>query len=336
MNLDNLSIEDLPDAEKEFIAILLQSRSITYDAGYTFEAAMQLSARNYFANLDSVPNISLARIGSGGRYEGAGVGEQELLLVTRDSAGPADFSEELLQGTIRLIEGNIAPEAVFGRWVRTLSAERKRIEEPERLPFFSDNPTPYPARVLEAEWIAGNPDLLFQAKHLTLQQIKLNRSIIDGVAEDKRRYRRVCESGLSRFKGKEYVQFEAATHTVVYDPQNQQYGFKYAFLRFIQTALALDIYRFMVARDIDPQELVDLNPSVEERIRYILRKCWVRRTDDLIRIGRAYVRACALQTELKVAYHFNDVRPATTKLKPSSIPELQHVATLMQIPFLEY
>ncbi len=73
----------------------------------------------------------------------------------------------------------------------------------------------------------------------------------------------------------------------------------------MQLAQAIEIFEFVQRHDISPEDVLDLNQSVEERIRYCLRKDWVReeRIDQLVDTGIAYVKLCNANSHLKVRYY---------------------------------
>lgn len=124
--------------------------------------------------------------------------------------------------------------------------------------------------------------------------------------DELRTYAKCCETEKTSFKGKEVVQFQKCTFSpsyIAYDPDYGVFGFKYAFLRYYQFAIAIEIFQYMHSFDVSSIGLVDLPSSVEERIRYLLRKDWVDDIDAAILAGRYYVRLCELQIILKFNYY---------------------------------
>jgi hypothetical protein len=140
-----------------------------------------------------------------------------------------------------------------------------------------------------------------------LERHAWHRSRVHKVMRAARRdHAKVCASGISR----SIIQFDPSSSRLFDDPPANQFALKYAALRYIQTALSVEIFTLIRRRKLLPDEIGDLSLSVEERIRYAFRKHWVRKPSELIEAGLTYIKACNLQLELKIRY---DTNGATTQ-----------------------
>src|SRR5688572_4955703 len=69
-----------------------------YGAGFGAEWATLAHLANHFRHLNEFADNALMRVGSGGRFEGAGLGDAEFVLLPKDSMGerwrPPEDAEE--------------------------------------------------------------------------------------------------------------------------------------------------------------------------------------------------------------------------------------------------
>jgi hypothetical protein len=87
MSLDKLDINGLPSGESRFLDIIASGVYLAYGGGFEAELATLQRLANHFMHLNDFANIALLRVGSGGRFEGAGLGDSEFVLLTKDSMG---------------------------------------------------------------------------------------------------------------------------------------------------------------------------------------------------------------------------------------------------------
>jgi hypothetical protein len=295
MNLDKLKLDDLPLGEKRFVAELIASQSALYGAGFSAELGTLAQLADHFQQLNEWDNVALVRIGSGGRFEGAALGEAEFVLLTTGQ-GEHPYPLEYLDKLKYIIDTPLMGIGMVP--YMPTRVEHKDLDGNAPFSYYPGNKTPYPGRILEAEWVAGNRRLLEGAKRRVFAEIKSNDNIVDGLRNAAADHAEICKTGLSR----KVRQFDLETNTVYYNPAEKQHGMKYGVLRYIQTAISIEIFELLRRRDLPIDEIVDLSQSVEERIRYCFRKDWVSREDDLITAGKVYVQACDLQTEMKIQH----------------------------------
>lgn len=316
MALEKLDSTSLPEAELQFISALQQLPLTAYTVGFAVEHAVNQLLGARWCCLGQYDDLAMLRVGSGGRYEGLALGDGEYILLTRDNAKSLTVS---LKDFITLLERPISLPAV--PWTTKVTVEHKELTSDTPLSYYrGEIGKPFPGRVLEAEFVAGNIDLFWNARRRVFGEILSDKRITDGINGRRQGFRRVCETGIQHFK-QDICQFDAAKGIVYHDPKNHLDGLKYSFLRYVQAALELEIYRFLVRHNIPVEDIIDLNQSVEERIRYLLRKRWVANIDGLIGIGIGYVKACDMQGEIKWAYH-KDGR-TEFKVAPAFFAELQ-------------
>lgn len=319
MDITKLDPATLPEGEVEFLRILLQESFPFYNTGFHGEQAIHRLLATHLHNQFDYQNVALLRTGSGGRYEGAGVGEHEFILLTTNAEGPSTFPHQYFDKLIALAG---APVHVHPDLPPIIAdVEHKPLDTGAKLSYHSTSKTttPYPGRVLEAEFVAGNHELWAEARRRVFGEILADDEIIAGMKRDLKRYEKTCETGLSKFKG-EQVQFDKDTRTVFYSPETFQNGMKYSFLRFTQTAFAIELFSLVKRRKIPIDDVLDLNQSVEERIRYAFRKGWVSRTNELLVAGYAYVKACDINCRLKAQFQ-QDGR-TSLQLKENSLENL--------------
>src|SRR5262249_6373176 len=98
MSFDKLDLDSLPIGERKFIDMVVCGLYAAYGAGFEAEWATLAHLANHFRHLNEFANIALMRVGSGGRFEGAALGDAEFVLLTKDSMGdqwkpPVDAEE---------------------------------------------------------------------------------------------------------------------------------------------------------------------------------------------------------------------------------------------------
>ena len=192
-----------------------------------------------------------------------------------------------------------------------VTLEHKRLHGAEPLSYYPGNSTPYPGRILEAEFVAGNEALVTEARQRVFSEIATQPEIISGMKKDLEVYRKVCETGVSRST----MQFDLETDEIHFNPPNRQFGLKYGLLRYVQTALSIEFFELFQRNQFPIEEYIDLNQSVEERIRYAFRKGWVANEEDLIVAGHIYLQALEINSTAKVQFYTDNTK-TTSKLEP--------------------
>lgn len=301
MALDKLRDEDLPDGEKEFIAAVLDLAVPDYAAGFAAEQRLQEFLNGHFSYLNQYSDLALLRIGSSGRYEGFALGEAEFVLLVRLGHGASPLHIGLDDLLVLLRRSLPIP---YQPWETKTSVEVKDLSADLMLCFYQGNPKgkPFPGRVLEAEFVAGNPDLYWEARRRVLQEVISEKAIRRALRDMRREHRSICETGIQRYKGEELRQLDLERGIVFHDPKRGVDGLKRSFLRYVQTGLSYEIFDLIARKGIPVEEVLDLNQSVEERIRYCFRKGWVKNKTGLVDVGCAYIELTALQGNVKWAY----------------------------------
>jgi len=313
MEMDNtrLDLSTLPPGELRFLTEICDRIFPAYGAGFEAELATLRHLSFHFLHLNEFANIALLRMGSGGRFEGAAVGETEFVLLTKDSMGddwePPEEDEE---------GHRIYPPAYFGTLVETsssdivgvgltpymkVSLEHKRLDGSGQLSYYEGVSTPYPGRILEGEYVAGNRDLVTEARRKVFEEIVTDPKIIKGMKKDLRKFKKVCDTGVSR----NVLQFDLDDNVLFFDPPNRQQGLKYGLMRYVQTARSIQLFELFQRKNLAIDAYLDLNQSVEERIRYAFRKNWVAREEDIIIVGIFYIMATDVSSTAKIR-HYTD------------------------------
>ena len=103
----------------------------------------------------------------------------------------------------------VYPPAYFETLVRTTSSdivgvgptpymkvslEHKRLDGPGQLSYYEGVSTPYPGRILEGEYVAGNRDLVTEARRKVFEEIATDPKIIKGMRADLKNYKKVCDT----------------------------------------------------------------------------------------------------------------------------------------------
>lgn len=326
MSLEKLDINSLPSGERKYLDIIAQGVYPTYGVGFGAELATLQHLANHFMHLNEYANIALLRVGSGGRFEGAGLGDSEFVLLTKDSMRegwqpppdgefgtrvyPAAYFETLKETAGSDIVGvGLTP-------YMKVTLEHKRLDGPDQLSYYPGNETPYPGRILEGEYVAGNEDLVTEARRRVFSEIMNDPKIIKGLKKDLKVYKKVCQTGLSR----NVPQFDRDKNEIYFNPPARQYGLKYGLLRYTQTALSIELFELFERKQFTVEEYLDLNQSVEERIRYAFRKAWVANDEDLTIAGIMYIQAVDFNNTAKI-HHYTDESNAF-KLKGGSLAEV--------------
>ena len=329
MTLDWPEVETLPSGELKFLNMIAGLNLAAYGVGYVGEQATLAQLQNHFRYLNEFANVALLRVGSGGRFEGAALGDAEFVLLTKDTMGP-----EWEPGVEGESGWNVYPSQFFETLESTagtdiigigltsymkVSLERKRLEGPDLLSYYPGNPTPYPGRILEGEYVAGNPALVTEARRKAFTEIASEPKIISGMKEDLKVHQKVCETGLSR----KVPQFNLDTDELYFNPPARQFGMKYSLLRYVQTALSIELFELFQRRQFPIDEYLDLNQGVEERIRYALRKGWVANEEDLVAAGLIYLQATDVNSIAKIQY-YTDHTKTVSKLQPGDLRMLHN------------
>lgn len=324
MPTDQATIETLPIGEQQFVRLIVKSTFAAYGVGYLAEQATLVQLQNHFRYLYEYANVALLRVGSGGRLEGAALGDTEFVLLTKDSMGqswrappddepgckvyPPDFFYILVETARTDIIGiGLTP------YVKVV-LEHKRLDAAELLSYYPGVDTPYPGRILEGEFVAGNPAFLWEARRKVFNEIATVPKIIAGMKRDLKVHRKVCETGLSR----NVPQFDLEKDELYFDPSQRQFGMKYSLLRYVQTALSIEFFELFQRKQFPIDEYIDLNQSVEDRIRYALRKGWVARVEDFMIAGHIYLQATEVNSTAKIQY-YGDYTKTVTKLRPGDL-----------------
>jgi hypothetical protein len=304
----------LPEGEQRFVSLIVNGNFAAYGVGFSAEQATVLSLRNHHRQFNQFSNIALLRVGSGGRFEGSGLGETEFVLLTTDSSEYQGLVCKEIDGldedelkrdypptffeTLKEVAGTDILHVGLTAYMK-VSLEHKRVDGDEKLSYYPGNTTPFPGRVIEGEFIAGNPSLVTVARRKVFDEVANDPKILAGLKEDLKVYRKVCESGLSR----KVQQFDLDTGELFFNPENKQFGLKYGVLRYVQSALSIEFFELFQRRKMSIDEYIDLPPSVEERIRYAFRKGWVANEEDMIIAGHIYIQAMDVQTATKVNFY---------------------------------
>lgn len=281
MSLTKLDVNSLPGGEKTFIDLVASGIYPAYGVGFDAELATLNHLARYFMHLNEFANVALLRVGSEGRFEGAGLGDSEFVLLTMDSMGegwepgadgnfgtrvyPAAYFETLKETTGSDIVG------VGLTQYMNVTLEHKRLDGPDQLSYYPGNHTPFPGRILEGEYVAGNKMLVTEARRKVFAEIANDPEIIKGMKKDLKNYKKVCQTGLSR----NVPQFDRSKNEIFFKPLSRQFGMKYGLLRYAQTALSIQLLELFQGKPFPIDAYLDLNPSVEERIRYAFRMGWV-------------------------------------------------------------
>jgi len=87
MDIMRLDLDSLPAGERKFIDLIVGSNFAAYGVGFAAEQVTLAQLSNHFQYLNEFANVALLRVGSGGRFEGAALGDTEFVLLTKDSMG---------------------------------------------------------------------------------------------------------------------------------------------------------------------------------------------------------------------------------------------------------
>ncbi len=328
MDPAKLDLASLPAGERRFIGVIAGGFFPAYGVGFVAELATLNQLADHFRYLNEFANVALLRVGSGGRFEGAALGETEFVLLTQDSMGddwappapdengtrvyPHQYYDKLVATSRSDIFG-VGPTPCM-----KVSLEHKRLDGPDQLSYYAGNDTPFPGRILEAEFVAGNRALAASARRRVFAEIAADTRIVTGMKKDLTVYKKVCQTGVSR----KIRQFDTEKNEVFFNPPARQYGLKYGLLRYTQTALSIELFELVQRRKLPIDDYLDLPQSVEERIRYAFRKGWVAREDDLTVAGMLYIRAADFNNTAKIRYYTDDTTVA--KLEDGSLREVHN------------
>lgn len=317
MDIRNLDLNELPPLELELMSVLERGKSIAYSAGYSLELYLNAIGTLDFSFLKDIEGIALIRVGSGARLDGAGIGEHEFIVLTKNKFAHANIINQI--STFFIAKD-------WGVTVNTnVDVEVYSIDDSVSLLYHPSNGKPFPGRILEAIFIEGDRSLFNKAKLIVLDQI--NSKVIRKMKEELRIYRNVSLSGLVKFKGREIVQFDKLKREIYYNPTENAYGLKQGYLRFFQQSLLIDFMILISKGLIDKEDLLDVPESMEEKLRFIIRKGWLnsKYEDYLLKLGFTYSKLVDMQSFVKVHYYKPDNKyrdTASLRLKKGSFVAL--------------
>lgn len=329
MDISKLNAEDMPALEKALIAEM----SFRFPAGYLFSFSVEentnIMARDHFKYLNQFSNIALLRAGSGGRLDGAGVGDQEFILLTLPMTPNIEnniLEEHDIQPLIEKIKS--CNDLGIQKNIVCIVEHKDLSQGVDTLIYHSSSRKPFPGRILEAVFLVGNKSIFQQAKFDTLTALYGNVKVVKKIKEELKTYKDTMMSGETYFKKQLTPQFVEKYNTVLYDPSKNIYGFKYGPLRYMQLALALEFYMALAKKQVEPEFFFDLPSALEDRIRFVFRKmiCNPLHENVLMDLAIIYTKTSNIQTKLKLDYHAraSDLStPVIVFLSKNTIPILK-------------
>ncbi|WP_440054267.1 hypothetical protein ACSLBF_15555 [Pseudoalteromonas sp. T1lg65] len=332
MDIRKLEINSLPVTEKILIAHLQRMFPTGYLFGFSAEENTNILAQSRFSHLNTISNVALLRAGSGGRMDGAGVGDQDFILLTSKERpeGSHTVHHHINAEEINDLIAKIENVDDFGMQKNThCTVEHKRVcAGQESLLYHPSNNKPFPDRILESVFIAGNQALFECAKKNVLHAIHGNKKLLKRIKEELRTYRRTTHSGETLFRGKTTPQFIEALNLIMYDPELKIHGLKYGPLRYFQLALAVEFYSALANQKVSPEFFYDLPSAFEDRVRYIFRKeiCNPEYQYNLINLTLVYIKAASIQATLKLNFHNSEhdrSEPNYVHVTKNTIPTLR-------------
>lgn len=130
-----------------------------------------------FKEYNKYRNITISRIGSGGRYDSGGVREQEFLVMTFPYAEDSDITDDEVFLVIESLRSGI--DLVIKKFSQCIVEHKDLAKSDDSLLYHFSRPThPYPGRILESEFIAGNLNLFIQTKLRVINALKSNPKLI--------------------------------------------------------------------------------------------------------------------------------------------------------------
>ncbi len=309
-------LASLPQGEQRFVSLIIGGNFAAYGVGFAAEQATLAQLRHHHRELNRFSNIALLRVGSGGRFEGAGLGDTEFVLLTVDAIEDGEQSFETVDAADQSKLKFNYPAQFFEQLIEIASAdimsvglttymrvtlEHKRVDGGGKLSYHPDSEVPYPGRILEGELVAGSPLVFEIAKRKVFGEIAGDSKILRGLRKELRVIKKVLETGFSRT----VHQFDPSIGEIFFNPSEKQFGLKYGVLRYVQTALSIEFFELFQRHGMQIDDYMDLPPSVEERIRYAFRKGWVANEEDLIAAGLIYIQGLEIQTTMK-ANHYSE------------------------------
>lgn len=314
MDLSKLPLPALPPDEQKFVRALQGVSRVFYSLQFLGEQAVNTVLAHTHESWNRYANVAILRVGSGGRLEGGAMGSTELIVLTKSAQSDSDFPTEQLVNIAPVLQRpvpitDVNPVNPLGQqFARIKDVEHRPLESSEPLSYYPNVDTPYPGRILEAEFIAGNQSLWHEARIRVLAEVSTDAKIVKGMRAEAKKYGKTCESGLIRFRGETYTQFDTARNQLFYDPPNNQSALKYGPVRYGHTALAIEIFTFLSRRRIAPTTVADLPQGVEERCRYCLRQGWVADVDRMTTMALAYSKALDAQTQAKAHFEMSGTK----------------------------
>lgn len=331
-DLDNLS-------DRELLLILEMSKPEyhlhLYNTNVRKEARLNELYSEAWQHLNQYKDIAVMRVGSGARLDGGGNGEAEFIYLVDDTKKSDHvasqyhmlLASELLRPTI-----TFPPEIMREDYIQEQRVEYKLFEADGLLSYYSrdisdpnytpemfmgvekpetpnQSKKPYPERILDSKFIAGNSRVWAEARARVIYETIGNNRIIEGLEERRRSAKRLCETGIQKWNKKtpELVQFDKESGTFFYDPENKVNGVKESFLRYTQIQLNVKLFKFFKSNNTEMIDIYDMPASIIGKIQYVLRKGWPADKEALVDIAIGYMMAAQLNAVMKFEYERNGV-----------------------------
>ena len=318
MDLARLDLFSLPDLENELLAHLFQQAPHLAFLGMAGSQVELSLLRTAWLPLDKVSNLALIAPGSAGRFEGAGVGDLDLMLLWREDSGPEAASRERAEN----VAGEISAAGVKNPFMNAQSCQCSllAVDEVKSLVLYGRAKAPFPDRLTGAVLIAGSPILFADARERAAAEMLEGKGLLKKLKDDVKVHRKTATTGVLRFKGVDYVQVDLKEHEAIYNPEVNQSGLKYGPLRCIQRGLEFEFHSYLSRNGCDASEVLSFNPGTEERFRFFARKGWVKDEDLFLSLAVLYQQSLIYQAQLKIECHFRGEVPAITRLNDSFLP----------------
>ena len=203
MNLAKLPLASLPADEQEFVRSLQAASRVFYSLQFLGEQAVNNILASSYESWNRYSNVAIVRVGSGGRLEGGALGNTELIVFSRPAKSDADFRTEHLEKISEVLKAPVPltglnpPNPLGQQFARVSHVEHRTMDSSSPLSYYPGVSTPYPGRVLEAEFLAGNQTLWHEARVRVLGEVSSDPHLIKSMRAENKRYRATCSSGVN-------------------------------------------------------------------------------------------------------------------------------------------
>ncbi|MFC1615826.1 hypothetical protein ACFL21_01685 [Patescibacteria group bacterium] len=265
-------------------------------------------------------NSLIVTPGSDGRLEKGPQSEMELMVLS--------FNPLLIDEVSQVIRDQI--ERVLSPNTKFEHVDPQLIDQKSVTYFEGQINNPRPSRIMDANPICGNEELLKSAtQFLTRELIGDNgKKVLRTLVRRVKKARQTCKTGMNKFRKKEFRHFDLEQGIVNYQPDQNVEGFKQGPLRLVQSLIIKEIVHLIRNNPKYQTLLDDLPKNTMDRLFYLF-------VEELLKLNYSEVEELAqLYSYFLYEYHKSQheyIKTGGTIMVFDTIEIQERIADIMKL-----